>query len=492
MTWRRAPRRARERRTAQPRSIAALPAQPGAAARPVVGHRRHRDGHRDRPRSVATVTLSPSAATASAAVAGGHPGHGGAGRARARVGSPSCIRPLSRQLVPGGQFTPSTPDPCAWRSGARPGQRRAPLIPAGRGRCRARCRARPARRGRRPRRAGRGGRPSASAIAPSTYRSAHLAGSRSAALERAAAGPPSSRTCRPSRPRRATGSTTSARSVTALARSSRLTTNRRRSRARPARRPGPAGRRVDARRPPGRRCSPCRGRGQDRRGVAARACRAAMAHAPGPGHLDAAPPGRRSTGRRAAARAARPTSIAPRSPARRGTQASRAPVAASQRGAAAVSAPGDLGQPLADQDHRRPAPAPGGAITASEARARPRPPQRGLASSPGTRLEQRAGQPGEAVAGQRGEREHAQAVLADRLAQPQEDDRATRPPARNRPAARPGPLPGRRSRRRCRARPRGGQELRLLGGVRPGPEVDVVGVRAPPGRTWRRRRRPRR
>src|SRR4029077_13145145 len=175
------------------------------------------------PRSVATVTLSPSATPASAAVAGDI--RATAGRAvPARAGSPSCIRPLSSSWCHVASFTSSRPDPCAWWVRCTPESEPAPLTSGGSGRVprqvpSAASSARAAAASGRPRWTSIW-----SAIAPSTYRSVRTSGTRSAASNE----PP-----RPSQftnvpafsATAATGKTTSARSVTALARSSRLTTN---------------------------------------------------------------------------------------------------------------------------------------------------------------------------------------------------------------------------------------------------------------------------
>ena len=136
----------------------------------------------------------------------------------------------------------------------------------------------------------------------------------------------------------ATGNTTSARSVTALSRSSRLTTNGAASTAamaasgsgrsssstppisRAPNAPSRAARRISVVSRPG-------AAGSSSTFQAAAICRRAVASVTG------RPPGNRF--------GSAPASSAPRSPARRGTHASRAPVATANR-AAAESAPGEV------------------------------------------------------------------------------------------------------------------------------------------------------
>ena len=93
-------------------------------------------------------------------------------------------------------------------------------------------------------------------------------------------------------------------------------------------------------------------------------------------------PRRRATGRPPGSSApSAPASSAPRSPARRGTQASRAPVAAA-RSAAARSAPGDRGEALTDEDDAAVGrPASGLAPTSVEPRGRAAPRPRGRGRS---------------------------------------------------------------------------------------------------------------
>ena len=147
----------------------------------------------------------------------------------------------------------------------------------------------------------------------------------------------------------ATGRTTSARSVTADARTSRLT--RKLDRVEGCERGGRVGQVVDVdaadhqrlevarapRRPGSRRCRDPAWTTRDR----------------GPMRQ----PGRRALRRRASGRppgsrlGSRPVSSAPRSPARRGIQAELARRSTRPASATALSAPGDGASPLADQDH---------------------------------------------------------------------------------------------------------------------------------------------
>ena len=125
----------------------------------------------------------------------------------------------------------------------------------------------------------------------------------------------------------ATGSTTSARSVTALARSSRLTTNGGRSSA-PSAAAGSG--RSSGSTPPttSASSSPAAAAARICGGVAARRARGSESGpAPGAGDLGPGLRRRRPDGRPGSRVGSAPASSAPRSPARRGTQASRAPVA---------------------------------------------------------------------------------------------------------------------------------------------------------------------
>ena len=260
---------------------------------------------------------------------------------------------------------------------------------------------------------------------------------------RAARGPPSRGTCRPSRPRGATGSTTSARSVTALRadlEADHEAGGVERGRARRPGRAGRRGRRRRRRRPPSSpaaaaaRIAPVSRPGVDRQ-VRRRPRR--RRRRPGPRR-------RRPGGRRAAGSAARRPRRAPRSPARRGTQASRAPVASASR-SAAVSAPGTVGQPLADEDD--------GAAAAQQLRRRPRPRRRRRAIArerprprcPGAAGEQPAVQLGQPAGGPAARpTTTCWPCLRTRLAQPQEDDRRLLLGLEARRAARPAPPRGRR------------------------------------------------
>ena len=160
-----------------------------------------------------------------------------------------------------------------------------------------------------------------------------------AARGRTAGGaPPSRRTCPAFSATGATGNTTSARSVTALWRSSRLTTNGAALDRRPVPPPGRAGRRVPRRRSAGRpacrRSAAARMPDVSRPGAAGSSstCHAAATSARAPGSSTAAC-------RRAEDSVRAPASSAPRSPARRGTQPIRAPVARGQPQRGGVARP---------------------------------------------------------------------------------------------------------------------------------------------------------
>src|SRR5580693_6549944 len=284
------------------------------------------------PRSVATVTLSPSAMPASAAVAADI--LASTGRAvPASEGSPSCIRPLSSSWCQVASRTSSTPDLMRCCPGDVAGQ--VSVTPGGSGRVprQAPSEASSARA------AAVSGRPRCtsiwSAIAPSTYRSVRTSGTRSAAAKE----PP-----RPSQftnvpafsAAAAMGNTTSARSVTALARSSRLTTNGTVSIARSA------------------ACGSGRSAGSTpaiTRAASSPSAAAAIIAAvsrPGAAGSELLPQTLATSARAAgsvtglpigSSPGSAPASTAPRSPARRGTQASRAPEATASP-AAAANAPG--------------------------------------------------------------------------------------------------------------------------------------------------------
>ena len=249
--------------------------------------------------------------------------------------------------------------------------------------------------------------------------------------------------------------------------------------------------RVDARHDQGAELA-AGGGGEDRRGVAA-GLAGQRALAPGPGHLGAG----RGVGHRPAdgqqpgqgagldrAALAGPAGHPGQPRARRG----REPGHRGQRAR-------HLGQPLADQDHRArrverlagalPQGGPGGSPGRGLRESPPGWPAASAvsapASSPGSVASSVAGQLGQPGAGERRDREHPQAVAPDRLAQPQEDDRrlvlgleAGQQHGRGLlqvGVADADAAPG-------HAR---GQELLLLGRVRPGPQVDVVGVQRHPG-----------
>src|SRR5580704_11274938 len=283
------------------------------------------------PRSVATVTLSPSAVPASAAVPADIRATTGLA-VPASEGSPSCIVPLSSSWRQVASRTSSTPEPLTWVGGT-PGH--APVTPGGsdRGPRQVPSAASSARA------AAASGRPRCtsiwSAIAPSTYRSVRTSGTRSAGPNE----PP-----RPSQftnvpafsATAATGKTTSARAVTALARSSRLTTNGAISIACSA------------------ACGSARSAGSTPATIrapsspSAAAARMAVVSRPRASGSELLPQALATSARAAglvtdrpmgSSPGSAPASTAPRSPARRGTQASRAPEATASL-AAAANAPG--------------------------------------------------------------------------------------------------------------------------------------------------------
>ena len=175
-------------------------------------------------------------------------------------------------------------------------------------------------------------------------------------------------------------------------------------------------------------------RGQDADGVAARARRAGRRRARRRRSVRG-PTRRRRVGHRAAGSGSAPASSAPRSPARRGIQASRAPVAVGQ----SCSPPRAHRATLASRSPTRMI-APGSLSRSSSASAVER---RGLAAG------RRRDQPAAPSWSGRGWRtgatdDHLQAVLADGLAQPQEDDRRLLFGLEARPAAPRAPSPGRR------------------------------------------------
>ena len=281
----------------------------------------------------------------------------------------------------------------------------------------------------------------------------------------------------------ATGSTTSARSVTAPGRSSSETRKPTSSSAsmRAGRvgqvlgvDPGDQQRRPAHRWPLPPRSGRCRGR-------SGREVRRRPRRTPPPPW----PAGRSRDGRRAAATGARPPPRAPRSPARRGIHTSAAPVAVAVR-RAAVSPPGHRGEPLAHHDHGAFAAqrlGGDGSVTLQADAARERVQPLGLGAGSGG--EQGAARLLQAPAGVRGERERPLPVLAVGLAEPQED------------AGRLllGLEAGQQDRRRLLQRGVGdaaavqvaaapghprGEEVGLLAAVDAGPEVDVVGAEGDP------------
>ena len=240
-------------------------------------------------------------------------------------------------------------------------------------------------------------------------------------VERALRGPPSRRRCRPSRPPAATGSTTSARSVTA--RRAQLEADHERRGVERGQRRGRVGQvvRVDAADHAARGRSPVvhggedRGRCRGRRRSGSRSTpHAAATSTRAAASATGRPPG--------SSAGSAPASTAPRSPARRGTQASRAPVASASRTHGGQRA-GDGGQPLADQDDRAVAGERGGGLGLTRASPRAQRVEH-LGLGAGRGRQQRAGQllqpAGRAAARPRGP---SAPPLAHRLAQPQEDDR---------------------------------------------------------------------
>ena len=318
-------------------------------------------------------------------------------------------------------------------------------------------------------------------------------------------------TCRPSPTAGATGSTTSACSVTAAGGISRLTTKPTRSSA------ASAGRRVgqvvdvDAA-DQQRGSSPSRA--AVRMPVVSRPGVAGSSRAPDRARPRRGRRRRRPGGRRAAASAAHRPRPRRRSPARRGTQASRAPVRGGQPGRGGEQ-PGHLGQPLADQDHRagqpqrlgggadrvlgdrtgRPAaiaPATvcaggsaGSAVTGASRPGRTASARSTRGSSPGTVASSVPNALRTPSVSERREREQPLAALAGGLAQPQEDDRrlllgleAGQQHRRRRLQLAVGDRAG------LRARPGdpGGEEGQLLRAeCGAGPGVDVVGAQRHPG-----------
>ena len=287
-------------------------------------------------------------------------------RCPARCGSPSCIRPTSSRLCQvastrlagpgnGAPAIACCPD-ARWPAGG--GQPRGPH--------RGPARAEPSRAPLSSRRAASAsGRPRWTSIS-SAIRREHL----QVAADRRA--PPARHRTVPGRPSQftkvpgfsataATGNTTSARSVTALTRSSRLTTKPAVLQRGQRRVAGRAGRPGRPRRPAAPRCSPP-------------AARRGCCPVSRPGSAGSEPtPQARATSARAASSVTRrppgsrtgsaPASIAPRSPARRGIQASRAPVASASRDGRGQRAR-YLGQPLARPGSPRPAGASAGAAAA--------------------------------------------------------------------------------------------------------------------------------
>ena len=403
----------------------------------------------------------------------------------ARCGSPSCMPAGVEQQAPGGQHRLAGGPAAAGAAPATVGAARAGPGP------------RPelgelARRGRR-RRAARAATPSSSASMRQDPRVGHRERVPQHGLERARRGPPSRGTCRPSPSTAATGSTTSARSVTALAPDLQADHEAAPSSSAASAAAGSA--RSSGSTPPTTSApsSPAAAAASDRRRCRGRARRAGASTPQAAADVDAGRGVGRPGGRRAAGSGSAPASTAPRSPARRGTQASRAPVAAASR-AAAVSAPGTPAEPLADEDDR---------AGLAQRRPRPRDLARSVAASasstaaslPGRGRQQRAAELGAARGVANGATdEHLRAALARRPCAAAGRRSATPPRARSRRAARPARP---RGRRRSTPSPRAGDRARpgtsaSSARVRPGPEVDVVGAERDPGELARRRRRPRR
>ena len=258
------------------------------------------------------------------------------------------------------------------------------------------------------------------AIAPSTYRSVRMPGTLRAALN--VAPRPSQLTNVPAfSATAATGNTTSARSVTALARNSSETMNGVLSSATSA----AAGSGRSAASTPGddQRAQLAAGRGRassaavERPGVAGRV---ALFQASA---TSARAWGRPPSGRSAAGPASRPPRSAPRSPARRGTQASFAPLAsASRRRRRARREPRPAARRPGSPRRAWPAVSAARAMSVVAAAARGERGQRG-GLGPGHGRQQRAEDLGQSRRAQRARRRTPRGGLAGRLAQPQEHDR---------------------------------------------------------------------
>ena len=175
-----------------------------------------------------------------------------------------------------------------------------------------------------------------------------------------------------------------------------------------------------------------------------------------------------------------PASTAPRSPARRGTQASLAPDAAA-RVATAASAPGTAASRSPARITAPGSPSACAACGPHRIGGTRRQGGQHAGLVPGHGGQQRAGQLDQAGAGQRRDREHPQPAAPDRLAQPEEDD------GRLVLGLEAGQQHGRGllqvgvADADAAAGHARGQELLLLGRVRTGPHVDVVGVQGHPG-----------
>ncbi len=434
------------------------------------------------PRPVATVTLPPSAVPASAAVAADI--RATAARAvPARFGSPSCIRPASSRLCQVARSASPAPGCCTARGADR---RRARSLAGrdGAGEQRsATGSAWSARGGPTLRRAGRGARPSRRRARPARRRSVRAAGTGSAALNEP--GRPSQFTNVPCfSATAATGNTTSARSVTALTRSSRLTTKPAASIAASA--AAGSGRSSGSTPPISRASMSPRGRGGQDLAGAETGIGGQRADAPGPGHLagDLGLADPAAAGQQVGQRA-RPRSR----PARR-------PGAGSRPAAPRCARPAGP-RPIARPAPRPAAPRPGSPRPAAAA---PR-----AAATPSSAWSASAVERGR-LGARHGRQQHAGQLAAGRGWPARPASRrswcrpgppcaaggtrsGTPPPARTRPAAPPAPAQARRS-----SAPPGRPHARPGTGV-PRPSAAWPACRcrcwpAPPGRTWRRRRRP--
>ncbi len=281
-----------------------------------------------------------------------------------------------------------------------------------------------------------------------------------------------------------TGSTTSASSVTAPGRSSRLTRKPTASSA------------CRARTGSGRSSTPTPPTTSADSSPSAAASTICAVSRPGSAGSSATPQARATSARASSLPTGRapgsspgrqPASTAPRSPARRGTHTSVALLVAAAVRTAAVSAPGTV---ASRSPTRITEPSPRSAsAAAAPCSSSPTPPA--SASSHSVSVPGRGGQQGAArllqsAGGVARQREGALPVLAPGFAQPQEDagrlllrlesGQQQRGRGLQRRVADPGAV-----QITAAARHLGGEERRFLGRVRPGAEVDVVGAQRHPG-----------